>query len=585
MEQAVLKLEDDLMEKFFSVLDEKKIKTVFQPIVSLRDGSIYGYEALTRGPEDSILHYPGILFELAQKYGMLWELELLCRTKAIETAHNLDARIKLFLNVNPNVINDAKFKQGFTKEYLNSFSMNPEDIVFEITENEAVNNVSDFKRVIQNYKSQNYQIAIDDAGAGYSGLNLISDVRPHFIKLDMNLIRDVDKNVTKQSLVKSLAEFASLSHTFLIAEGIETENELLKLIDVGIHFGQGFFIQEPSPSIVPIREEALNAIVEANNKKNHYWGNRLPDVYIGNLCSPSKTISPDMLICQIHEIIKKDQTLPGFCITENNSVVGVITRNGLFKTVSGQYGYNLYSNKPISAVMSREFLGVDFRESVESVSKKAMQRDAEKIYDFITVTKDGEYYGIVTVKDLLEKSIQIEVNNAKHINPLSELPGNLMIERHLEMCVTSKHDYTILYIDLDNFKAYNDVYGFENGDRFIKCVTRILKRNVPEGDFIGHIGGDDFVVALKEDIAAAVCKKIISDIDKAVLSYYNQDDIDKGYIKTKNRYGIEENFPLLSVSIVGTSSLEYSSVDALSEHMAEMKNICKQNPGSNYLLE
>jgi EAL domain-containing protein (putative c-di-GMP-specific phosphodiesterase class I) len=88
------------------------------------------------------------------------ELELLCRTKAIETAHNLDARIKLFLNVNPNVINDAKFKQGFTKEYLNSFSMNPEDIVFEITENEAVNNVSDFKRVIQNYKSQNYQIAI-----------------------------------------------------------------------------------------------------------------------------------------------------------------------------------------------------------------------------------------------------------------------------------------------------------------------------------------------------------------------------------------------------------------------------------------
>jgi diguanylate cyclase (GGDEF)-like protein len=130
-----------------------------------------------------------------------------------------------------------------------------------------------------------------------------------------------------------------------------------------------------------------------------------------------------------------------------------------------------------------------------------------------------------------------------------------MIERHLEMCVTSKHDYTILYIDLDNFKAYNDVYGFENGDRFIECVTRILKRNVPEGDFIGHIGGDDFVVTMKVDIAAAVCRKIISVVDKSVLSYYNQDDIDKGYIKTKNRYGIEENFPLLSVSIVGTSSL------------------------------
>jgi diguanylate cyclase (GGDEF)-like protein len=584
MDTDITEKEIGLKEEFFSVLKEKKIKTVFQPIVSLRDGIIFGYEALSRGPEGSDLYNPSLLFDLAQKFDLLWELEFLCRTRAIETAHILNSQVKLFLNVNPNVIHDVKFRQGFTKEYLGLYSINPEDIIFEITEKEAVNNILDFKKAIENYKSQSYKIAIDDAGAGYSGLNMISDINPHFIKLDMNLIRDIDKDVTKQSLVKGLAEFASISNTSLIAEGIETENELLKLIDLGIHYGQGFFIQRPSASIVPVNGDVVTVINEANNKKNHYWGNRLPDVYIGNICRSVKTLSPDIMISQVYIMIKNDCSLPGFCVTENNVVKGVITRNELYKLISGQYGYNLYSNKPVTTVMSRDFLRVDFQESIESVSKKAMQRNSDKTYDFITVTKNDEYCGIVTVKDLLEKSIQIEVNNAKHLNPLSELPGNLMIERYLEMCVASSQAYTILYIDLDNFKAYNDVYGFENGDRIIRCLTGILRKNTPPGEFLGHIGGDDFVIALSGDSAEDICVNIIKDMDNAVLSFYNQNDIDKGYIVTKNRYGIEESFPLLTISIVGVSSLEHRSVRDLSEYMAGLKKVCKQKPGSNYLI-
>ena len=254
-------------ELFFYLLHHRQIRTVFQPIVSLRDGSVFGYEALSRGPQGTEMESPNVLFEYAQRYGKLWDLELLCRTKAIETVSRLHAQIRLFLNVNPNIMHDIKFRQGFTKEYLNQYGINPEDVIFEITEKEAVDNISDFIKTIDNYKNQKYKIAIDDTGAGYSGLNMISDIHPHFIKIDMNLIRDIDKDGTKQSLVKSMSQFASLSNTFLIAEGIETEGELLKLIEIGIDYGQGFFIKRPDAGIGPIDSAALQIIHEANKKR------------------------------------------------------------------------------------------------------------------------------------------------------------------------------------------------------------------------------------------------------------------------------------------------------------------------------
>ncbi len=363
-----------LKEQFFSILAGKQISTVFQPIVSLRDGTIYGYEALSRGPLGSGMESPGVLFDCAQRFNKLWELELLCRSKAIETVYALHAPIRLFLNVNPSIMHDPKFKQGFTKDYLAQYSISAEDVIFEITEREAITNVADFMKTIRNYKDQNYKIAIDDAGAGYSGLNLISDVCPHFIKIDMNLIRDIDKDVTKQSLVKSMREFASLSNTHLIAEGIETEGELLKLIEIGLDYGQGYFIARPLPSLIPIASHVLQLIIEADKQKRLILCNRLCDIDIGSITRASKTIAPGTMVNQILDMMKKDCTLPGFCIAESNHVIGVITRNDLFRNISDKYGYNLYANKPVSVIMSKEFLCVDYQSSIDNVAKKAMHR-------------------------------------------------------------------------------------------------------------------------------------------------------------------------------------------------------------------
>ncbi|MFF2752744.1 GGDEF domain-containing protein [Psychrobacillus sp. NPDC058041] len=577
--------DNDLQDLFSYIIEERAIQTVFQPIISLHSGQIYGYEALTRGPENTVLQNPEKLFDYAMKSGQLWELENLCRGNALKQAHQLKAKGILFLNVNPNIMNDPKFKQGFTKEFLSKFHMDSDSIVFEITEREAINNLKDFINTVDHYKKQFFQIAIDDVGSGYSGLNVITDVRPHFIKLDMKLIRDIDKDRTKQLLVKSLSEFANYSQIHIIAEGIETNAELLTLIQIGVHFGQGYFIQKPNVEILPIREELKMLIEEESLKRNMVSSGRLTDTSIEHIATPLRTISSNTPIFKVSKLMEANDALPGFCIKDGDKLIGVITRNKLHLKFSGPYGYSLYNTKPITAIMNRSYMKVDAATPIDVVAKIAMNRDPIHLYDFITITKEDQYFGVVTVKDLLEKSMQLEIDYAKHLNPLSELPGNIMIEKQLQKCVDSQINYTVLYFDIDNFKPYNDVYGFEKGDKVIMRLAEILKENTQTDDFIGHIGGDDFIMIVPSSKSHEFCEKIIRDFDASIEHFYNAHDLLKGRIISKNRHGIDERFPLLTISIAGITNKNVLSTYELAEKASHLKKQCKQLSGSKYLLQ
>ena len=571
-----------MRDEFFTIINQQKIETLLQPIISLRDGSVYGLEALSRGPKDSPFHSPITLFEYADKYDSTWALESICRSKAVEKAQFLELSSKLFINVSPKIMEAPEFLEVFTEEYLNSMSLNCNHIIFEITEREAAKNISNFTKIINSFQNQKFMIAIDDAGAGYSGLNLISDLKPDFIKLDMKLIRDIHLDVTKQSLVKSMSEFCSLTNTLLIAEGIEKKEELIKLIELGVHYGQGYFIQKPLSCIHSIEQHVQDVIKEANRKKNQFHWMKPRDMYIEKLSNPIMTISPNMPVEQVYELMQKDPLCHGFCITADGEVIGVITKNKLYKTISGLYGYPLYKAKPISSIMDKKFLTVDYETTLSIVSKKAMQRVMDKIYNFVTITKNGRYYGVVTVKDLLEKTIELEVSNAKHLNPLSELPGNVLIEKELQYHIMSGVQTWVIYFDLDNFKAYNDVYGFENGDRIIKFFSELLKTHIDQEDFIGHIGGDDFIAVVHDPNAdlKKILSDMISEFKRKVIYFYNQRDIDKGYIVAKNRHGIEESFPLLSFSAVCVNSTDYHSLYTLSQDTGHYKKECKQKADS-----
>ena len=567
---------EGIKESLDYIIHNKQIKTVFQPIIALKDGSILGHEALSRITCESEIENPEMLFTMAEEYNRLWDLELLCRTTALEAAYKFmipPYNKKLFINVNPNIMHYETFKKGFTKSFLMQYKIIPQNVIFEITERNVIEDMAIFKSTINHYKEQNYQIAIDDAGAGYSGLNLISEVNPNYIKLDMKLIRDVDSDRVKFALVKGMVEFSKVSNVFLIAEGIETYEELNTLVNLGVQYGQGYLLQKPDAEILEIRQDVLQMLKKINIKKNHTFKSLIPNIYISNLCTSIGAISPNEMVPNVFDTFKHDLNCFGLCVIENEVPIGIVTREKLALKLSGHYGFSLNQNKKISRVMDKDFLSVDYKTPVSIVSSMAMSRENDKLYDFIVVTENDKYLGIVTIKDLLKKTNEIEISEAKHQNPLSGLAGNLVIEQNLSQCVANTTKFSVAYLDIDNFKAYNDIYGFENGDLVIKLLADILRKSISKEQFIGHIGGDDFVVIIKDHITEDYLKDIVEQFELEVLSFYNQTDIQNGYITTTNRHGEKEQFPLITLTcvVVNNQTQIYKNVFQLTEMLAVLK--------------
>lgn len=572
------------------IIENKQIKTVFQPIISLVDGDILGHEALSRITCSSIIENIEALFKAAEDYKCLWELESLCRIKAFEAAYEFlipPYGKKLFINVNPNIMQDENFKSGFTKSFLQQYKITPSNIIFEITERNAIDDMDKFRLAVTHYKNQDYKIAIDDAGSGYSGLNLISDVNPNYIKLDMKLIRDIDKDSLKYALVKGMVELSKVSNIKLIAEGIETYEELKAVIKLGVQYGQGYLIQKPDEDIKEIDKKVLVTIKKINLKRNVKVQSAISNISISSLCRPTLIISADKKISEVYAIFKNNPDCMGICVVAGGTPIGTVTQEKLFLELSGEYGFVLNQNKPISQLMDQEFLSVDHKVPINFVSSLAMARPNNKLYDFIVITEEDKYKGTVTIKDLLLKTTEIEISMAKHQNPLSGLPGNVMIEQKLSQCISSDQEYSVAYLDIDNFKAYNDVYGFENGDLVLLLLANILKANIPNEHFVGHIGGDDFVVVLNEHAELDYFTEITGQFELEVLSLYNQKDLGNGYIATANRHGVIERFPLITLTavIANNKDREYKNPFELTRELAYFKKIAKQRKSDSSRID
>jgi len=564
------------------ILDSECIKPVYQPILSLTDGQVFGYEALSRISDGTLKINIDQMFHTADKVNRSWELETLCRIKALENASCIGAGKKLFLNINPNIIHDEKFKEGFTKSQLAKYGLDSNDIIFEIAERIAVVDNDAFLGSVNHYKNQNYKIAIDDVGAGYSGLNTIASIKPNLIKLDMNLIRNIDKDETKQLLCKAMVDFGKNMSIQTVAEGIETEEELATIIKLDVEFGQGYFLGIPQESFIYPSLDKIKMIRNYHTKK--YVEKTRSSVYpiIGHLAKPSHCFSPNDKAENIYETIRLNPTITEFTIVEGNTAVGFMTRTDFNEKLSGRYGFGLHSKKSIQQIIKTDFLKVNYDMPVDQVSRLAMQRSYEQLYNPIVITRDENYSGIVTVKDLLDVCTKVEIDAAIHSNPLTGLPGNLLLEKEIVSRVLGSQPYCITYYDIDNFKAYNDAYGFQNGDLMLALVADILKGSADKNEFIGHIGGDDFIVICDYHEGEIYCNTVIDKFAERVTSLYRDEDINNGYIISKNRNGVTEHFPIASLSIAGVSNRKktYQNTNDFSNDIAQLKKKCKQVQGN-----
>ncbi len=249
------RLEIKNKERLQTIILHEDIQTLYQPIINLDTFEIIGYEALSRGPLNSEYETPVMLFALAQETGLVFELDRLCRKRAFENARSLDSDKMIFINTLPTTIHDPDFRGKYLREFLKDLNIKPENIVFEVTENAAIENYALFREAVEYYTNMGISIAIDDTGTGYSTLESIIEIKPHYLKFDIAMVKNIDKSVLKRELLKALINVANHINATVIAEGVETQGELNALRQLGVKVGQGFLFARPGPAFPKVEPQ------------------------------------------------------------------------------------------------------------------------------------------------------------------------------------------------------------------------------------------------------------------------------------------------------------------------------------------
>lgn len=234
-------------QQVFELVLDGRVHSVYEPIVEVTTRTVFGYEALARGPEGTDLHSPAALFATATEQDLLFQLDCLCRESGLAGARDLPGGAMLFLNVRPTTIHDPNFRAEALCRTLEACRLRPTDVVFEISEQESIGNFDIFREVRDYYRKLGFRIALDDTGAGYASLEAVMELSPDFIKVDRAFISGIDEDPARQELLRALRSVSDQINAQIIAEGLDTLEELETLGQLGIPYGQGWLFGKPHP--------------------------------------------------------------------------------------------------------------------------------------------------------------------------------------------------------------------------------------------------------------------------------------------------------------------------------------------------
>ncbi len=237
----------DRRQQLLQVITSGRIKAVYEPIVDATELTVFGYEALARGPVGSTLASPAELFPAAEEENLGFALDCLCRQKAIEGAVDFPEGVKLFMNIRPSAIHDPSFQPDELKRTLDRCGLSPSDVVFEISEQESIENYEVLREKRDEYGKLGFQFALDDTGAGYACLEAVLELCPDYIKIDRAFVSGIDEDNVRQTMVQAFKAMADGVGACIIGEGLDRLEELQTLVSLGIPYGQGWLFGKPTP--------------------------------------------------------------------------------------------------------------------------------------------------------------------------------------------------------------------------------------------------------------------------------------------------------------------------------------------------
>jgi len=579
-----------MLASFRKVLKEVALTPLYQPIVDVQSGAIIGYEGLIRGPSDSPLHVPATLFNVARLCGETAELERLCRKVHIEKFMQMGLPGKLFLNMSPDVLLMPAIESGASLLTPALAGMAPENIVIELTESDSTSNYPLLRQAASDYRGFGLQIAIDDLGEGFSSLRLWSELRPEYVKIDKYFVQGIDKDAVKRQFVRSISEIAQQSKSSVIAEGIETEAELQAIRSLGIQYGQGYLLARPAmPPVAVLPPETLRLFGKGPNPKRPPMNEAYRSVAtVRKILRTVPAVADSTATNDVYDIFQKQADLNVLAVLRDGVPIGLIQRLRMLDKLARPYHRELYGNKPCALFIENAPLIVDHKTSLQDLGNLITEADPHHLSDGFIITEGGQFIGVGTGFDLIREITQMQIHAARYANPLTQLPGNVPIDEHIEALLLGEEPFAVCYGDLDHFKPFNDLYSYRKGDEVIQITAGLLREHAdPNLDFVGHIGGDDFIVVFKSPDWRERCGRLLNQFAPSTSRLYKPEHLAAGGYVTENRQGVEVFHPLVSFSmgvVQVDAALPYSS-HQIAEFAAQAKSEAKKIPGNSLFVE
>lgn len=564
------------------VMRENGLYPVFQPIVSLRDGSIYSHEALIRGPQGTELHTPDALLAAAARENLNFEFENRCVTVALDRWGALQEPGRLFVNISAEVLVQVLKRSGrdVLMALINDFGVLPRMLVLEITEHERVTDMDYLASAVQEIRSAGVSLALDDFGDGRSSLRLWSQLKPEIVKIDKYFTKDISQHADKLKTIQALQQIASIFDTELVAEGIETEDDLRVLRDLGIAYGQGYLLGRPAPQ--PREHVEPVALAVMQDRRVAVYPELRRASHTGHINRIAVVEAPAVAVCTTNDelaaLFLAHTDLHAVAVVDGSRPVGIINRSRFMDAYSKLYYRDLWGRKSCVAHINPEPRLIERNHNVDELIGILTSNDQRYLTDGFIVTDNGRYVGLGTGDQLVRSVMETRIEAARHANPLTFLPGNIPISQHIERLLASGVDFVACYADLNNFKPFNDQYGYWRGDEMIRLVARLAVAHCdPQRDFVGHVGGDDFIILYQSANWQLQCQQIMSEFALQAIELFDAPARQAGGIHAEDRHGVSRFFPMTTLSIGAvkirrdefTSAEQVASVAARAKHDAK----------------
>lgn len=562
-----------------NILEKGLLTVVFQPILHAAEGRLFAHEALLRGPVNTTLANPLSLFEAAEIEGLSRALDLQAMELAIEGFAAAAVAGKLFVNMLPETMVRETDLVDRIAAILKRAGLEPQRLVIEITEHGQYLDAAPMRLQASRLRTLGCEFAIDDFGTGTSGLKIWSELRPDFVKIDRYFTSRIETDTVAVEILRSMLDMAHVMGSRVVAEGIETERQLEMLRHIGVDYLQGFYIARP--------------LEQATAQTGNFGVLPMPVrttagvSCVGDLCRQREPVSENTRVVDAVQLFRANPEWESLPVVREGRPVGILRRDALLLLLSKPLHPEIYNPKPVSRVMDTHALVIDERTRLSQASRLVTRNQHSRINEEFIIARDGLYGGLGRSVELLHHITEQQLLEAQQSNPLTLLPGNREIDAEIFRLLALRAPFVVCHVDIDNFKPFNDQYGYSLGDQVLLHLAGLCRSTLAEGqDFAGHPGGDDFILVMRSADWNRRITRIVDNFFVSCSRFYTEDHIAAGGFSGKDREGQKRHFPLmtLSMGVVVVEPDRFSCTTDLMRALSSTKQTAKSRTGNSMIM-